>query len=394
MLLSSKLFACVAAIASLVAAQNHEGISIPMSRRGISKGETNFQELAAGIKKVFNKYEFGMNNFKLKMGKDHPLLGSKLEKRDSTSSIKMFDIAGETQWIGEISIGTPPQKMLVQFDTGSANVIIAPDAYKPSQSSSSFKAKDQFKTGYGDGTKVEGNVYVDNFELGGIKARNLSFGLTNENFLQDFERESSGIGGLSFPSISNFDSKHLTLIEALMQQKSLKQNVFQFTLKPGEGSTLIFGDIDHSKFNGDLTWVNVNPLFGFYIADAKINGKKIRTAVDSGTTVIIGSRSQVKDLVERTNGVHYAEDRSTNIGYGLFDCDFSPEVTITYGGTDFKLNRDQVSRGTANGKCLLSVIGIDSILPFDTWIMGDPFFQAASIVFDHDKNRLGFASQA
>lgn len=388
MQLGIKFFAAVAAFTSLVSA--HEGVAINVDRRRSLEPVNDIRKLKGVFQAILHKYESGILSYKRRTGKDHIWQTPKINKRSDVASIDMQDISHETQWIGEICLGKPSTCVLAHFDTGSADFIIVKDPYDPDKSNTSVNTKKTFSQGYADHSKAEGKIYTDTFSIGDIHANNLSIGVSKKNFLQSFE-ENRAVAGLSFPSIKSFDDGHLTLMEAFKRQHKLKKNLFQFTLKSGKGSTLNFGDIDSSKFCDDLTWVDVNPIWGFYIVGGRINGQKAITAIDSGTTFIMGSRKKLKELIKKTPGVSYLED--DGMGYGAFDCDITPNVTISYGGTDFKLSREHVSRGTAGKKCLLSIVGMDSGLPLDTWIMGDPFFETTSIVFDHDHNRLGFAPQ-
>lgn len=388
MQLGIKIFAAAIALTTLVSA--HEGVVINVDRRGGSEPINDIRKLKGVFQAILHKYESGIRSYKRRTGKDHIWHTPKMSKRADVTSINMKDISDETQWIGEVCLGKPSTCVLAHFDTGSADFIIVKDPYDPAKSNTSVDTKKTFSQGYADGSKAEGGIFIDSFSVGEIHAKNLSIGVSKKNFLQSFEKNKA-IAGLSFPSIKSFDDEHLTLMEAFKQQNKLKKNLFQFTLKSGKGSSLNFGDIDSSKFCGELTWVDVNPIWGFYIVGGRINGQKAITAIDSGTTFIMGSRRQLKKLIEKTPGVSYLE--SDGMGYGVFDCNITPNVTISYGGTDFKLSREHVARGTAGKKCLLSIVGVDSGLPLETWIMGDPFFQTTSIVFDHDHKRLGFAPQ-
>lgn len=66
---------------------------------------------------------------------------------------------------------------------------------------------------------------------------------------------------------------------------------------------------------------------------------------------------------------------------------------MNYAGKDFTLGNSQLQFGTSGGKCVLSVSGIDN-LPMNAWVVGDVFFQMASVIFDQGNNRFGFATQA
>lgn len=78
----------------------------------------------------------------------------------------------DTEWAGTISIGTPAQKFLIDFDTGSSDLWIPSSScksstcsskkkYTASSSSTGTKKSGSFSIEYGDGSTVSGPVYTD-----------------------------------------------------------------------------------------------------------------------------------------------------------------------------------------------------------------------------------------
>ena len=78
-------------------------------------------------------------------------------------------------WGGSISIGTPAQTYLIDFDTGSADLWVPSSAcnvstcssknkYDASKSSTSAKQKGSFTIQYADGSNATGPVYTDTGE--------------------------------------------------------------------------------------------------------------------------------------------------------------------------------------------------------------------------------------
>lgn len=84
----------------------------------------------------------------------------------------LTDEDDDSEWAGTISIGTPPQTFLIDFDTGSSDLWIPSNAcngltcvlkskYNPGQSSTSSKKTGTFSIEYGDGSTVSGPIYTD-----------------------------------------------------------------------------------------------------------------------------------------------------------------------------------------------------------------------------------------
>lgn len=392
MQLNLKFVVGLIAAATFASASENAGTLVELSRRSdsIRHSELDVQRTHKHIKGLHVKYLKAFENFLKNTGKEHPLKLSSHNKRWA-ANINLVDIDSEVEWGGQLSFGTPEQSIYFDFDTGSSDTLVNPDAYSPKTSSTSNRTSSTFSAAYGDGTSAKGNIYTDAFRAGSIHAKNVAIGHSKTTFIHSSESPNQGIAGLANPSIQAFDSQFKPFFTDLRDQKAVRQGAFQFTIKPGDGSTLQLGTIDHSKFTGNLTWLDYNPLLGFYVVGAKVNNQKILTVLDSGTTLIIGPTDQVRSLMQKLPNVSMYTDQGSL--YGRFPCDQTPKITFTFGGQDFTLGKDQVRYGKSNNECVLSVVGQDG-LPLNAWVIGDSFFQMASVVFDQDNNRVGLAPQA
>ena len=96
------------------------------------------------------------------------VLPDHLTKRQSES----LTDESEEEWAGDITIGTPGQKFLIDFDTGSSDLWVPSSdcsssvcskktKYDASSSSTSSKKSGTFSIQYGDGSTVSGPIYTD-----------------------------------------------------------------------------------------------------------------------------------------------------------------------------------------------------------------------------------------
>ena len=130
-----------------------------------------------------SKYQRNLRNLLAKKGslpegwalKEFRTAPASLEKR-ATSSEALTDEEDDEEWAGAISIGTPGQSFLIDFDTGSSDLWIpssscssstckSKNKYSASSSPTSSKKSGSFEIGYGDGSTVSGPVYTDTGEL-------------------------------------------------------------------------------------------------------------------------------------------------------------------------------------------------------------------------------------
>ena len=90
----------------------------------------------------------------------------------STGSVALTDEEDDLEWAGTISIGTPAQKFLIDFDTGSSDLWVPSSSctsstcksksrFSASASSTASKKSGTFSIEYGDGSTVSGPVYTD-----------------------------------------------------------------------------------------------------------------------------------------------------------------------------------------------------------------------------------------
>ncbi|NXR11842.1 PEPC protein, partial [Semnornis frantzii] len=143
----------------------------------------------------------------------------------------------QASYFGEITIGTPPQKFLVLFDTGSSNLWV-PSTYcqtpacfnhakfNPS-SSSTFSSTDQSYTlSYGSGALTV-LVGSDTLRIQSITVTQQEFGLSQNEPTQPFYfAEFDGILGMACSSLGVGGTP--TVLQGMLQQNQLTQPIFSF----------------------------------------------------------------------------------------------------------------------------------------------------------------------
>lgn len=136
-----------------------------------------------------------------------------LAKRQSEA---LTDEEDDLEWAGTISVGTPAQKFLIDFDTGSSDLWLPSSActsstckskskYTAASSSTSVKKSGSFSIEYGDGSTVSGPIYTDTVAVAGITAKTQYFSPVTTLSSSFADDPIDGILGLAYPAISNLN---------------------------------------------------------------------------------------------------------------------------------------------------------------------------------------------
>ncbi|KAF0427125.1 acid protease [Gigaspora margarita] len=173
-------------------------------------------------------------------------------------------------YYGEITIGN--QTFNTLFDLGSSDLW----TFKPIGT--------PFSIEYGP-SSVIGITGKDNVLVGGIKSVAQIFGLAQEADGDLFiEAEYDGIFGMGFDALSEI--KTTTPFSNMVKQKAVTNPYFGLYLQRsndhGDVGTLTLGDIDTTKFTGNLNYNNVSTTDGEYkywiidVDDISINGNNLK----------------------------------------------------------------------------------------------------------------------
>lgn len=339
--------------------------------------------------------------------------------RSSTDKLAVKGKAGEielhdyynNQYIGEIFIGTPPQKFTVVFDTGSSDIWI-PDHECDScashekfdeKKSTSFKdVNDDFMIQYGSGpvqgkTAEETLTLTDDYVLKDIK-----MGLvTHESsaiagFLMD------GICGLGFKGIASVTNPPLVDLLGNGMGKKFAMFLNSDPKDGGHPSHISFGWDDLSIVSKDAKF-HYSPLkthdtyWGIYMTGFQIvddSTKEIvfpdvcdhgscQTIVDSGTSGLAVPDSIYGDILEAIQGDLDCYDGE------CFETDFSKYPTLLLKldpGTSFTMLPSDYLL-CVEDECVLRIQSSGA----EMWILGDAFISAYYTVFDVDNKKVGFA---
>lgn len=145
------------------------------------------------------------------------------------------------QYVGEISIGTPPQRFSMDFDTGSSDIWVPSSIclttcgshprFDPAKSSTfEMVSNKTWKLQYGDGSSVQGYTGYDAVHLGEYTQPRQLIGLVSSETPElAHDRYLDGIFGLAFPPLA-YTGIQRSVVEELYLAGEIRQPIVSFHL--------------------------------------------------------------------------------------------------------------------------------------------------------------------
>ncbi|KAM4609823.1 renin [Polymixia lowei] len=320
----------------------------------------------------------------------------------------------DTQYFGEISIGSPAQMFNVVFDTGSANLWV------PSQSCSPFstacfthnrydasKSRTHVENGTGFSIQyasgnVRGYLSEDVVVVGGIPVVQVFAEATSLSAMPFIFAKFDGVLGMGYPNVA-IDGI-TPVFDRIMSQHVLKEEVFSVYYsrdpKHSPGGELVLGGTDPNYYTGTFNYMGTKDtgkweviMKGVSVGEEMMFCEEGCTAViDTGSSYITGPASSVS-LLMKSIGAQLDES-----GYKV-NCDIVkalPTVTFHLGGQQYVLTQeDYILRQSQfeGDVCTVTFRGLDVPPPTGPiWILGANFIARYYTEFDRRNNRIGFAT--
>ncbi|XP_039941891.1 renin [Hirundo rustica] len=324
----------------------------------------------------------------------------------------------DTQYFGEISIGTPAQTFKVVFDTGSANLwvpsykcsplysaCVSHSRYDSSKSRTYIANGTGFAIRYGTGS-VKGVLSQDIVMVSDIPIVQVFAEATALPAFPFIFARFDGVLGMGFPSQA-IDGI-APVFDRILAQHILREDAFSVyysrtskntALKPG--GEIILGGSDPAYYSGDFHYLNVSRSGFWQISMKGVSvGAEIlfcregcSVAVDTGASYITGPAGPVSVLMKAIGATEVAE------GEYVVDCERVPQlpnISFHLGGKIYGLSGPAyVLRQSQYGEdvCVAAFSGLDIPPPAGPlWILGATFIGHYYTKFDRRHNRIGFAT--
>uniref|UniRef100_A0A8C9EMN0 renin n=1 Tax=Pavo cristatus TaxID=9049 RepID=A0A8C9EMN0_PAVCR len=293
----------------------------------------------------------------------------------------------DTQYYGEISIGTPPQTFKVVFDTGSANLwvpsckcsplysaCISHSRYDSSKSRTYIANGTGFAIRYGTGN-VKGFLSQDVVMVSDIPIIQVFAEATVLPAFPFIFARFDGVLGMGYPSQA-IDGI-TPVFDRILSQQILKEDVFSVYY-----SRWVLGWRGGSYYTGDFHYLSISRSGYWQISMKGVSvGAEIlfckegcSVAIDTGASYITGPAGPVSVLMKAIGAAEMTE------GEYVVDCEKVPQlpnISFHLGGKAYTLGGSAYVLRVSSGPL---------------WILGASFIGHYYTKFDRRNNRIGFAT--
>uniref|UniRef100_A0A8D0G5L3 renin n=1 Tax=Sphenodon punctatus TaxID=8508 RepID=A0A8D0G5L3_SPHPU len=316
----------------------------------------------------------------------------------------------DTQYFGDISIGTPPQTFKVIFDTGSANLwvpsykcsplysaCVSHNRYDSSKSRTYMENGTGFDIQYGTGS-VKGFLSQDVVIVSDIPIIQVFAEATALPAYPFIFARFDGVLGMGFPSQA-IDGI-TPVFDRILSQQVLKEDVFSVYYSRWPGGEIILGGSDPTYYTGDFHYLSINKNGYWQIAMKGVSvgvemlfcQEGCSVAIDTGASFITGPAGSISVLMKAIQATELVE------GQYVVDCDkihLLPDISFHLGGKAYVLSGSAyVLRQSQYGTdiCIVAFTGLDIPPPIGPlWVLGASFIGQYYTEFDRRNNRIGFA---
>ncbi|KAL9054529.1 MAG: hypothetical protein Q9162_004085 [Coniocarpon cinnabarinum] len=323
----------------------------------------------------------------------------------SSGSVAAEPSANDEAYLSPVQVGSPPQTLMLDFDTGSADLWVFSDKLPSSEQTghavyqtdaSKLQSGSSWKISYGDGSGASGTVYADTVNVGGVTATSQAVeAATSVSSVFSQNVDTDGLVGLAFSAINTVQPKPATTFFDTVKS-SLAQPLFAAYLQRNAPGTYDFGATNQSHYKGQIGYTDVNTangLWQFSAGTVSVGGTALGTLgdaiADTGTSIILAPTELCMDYYQQVEGASISEE----LGGFVFPCSATlPDLTINIAGGDRTVPGDFINYAQQAGQCF-GGLQPNQGLPFT--ILGDTFLKSQYVVFNGaDSPQIGFAAQA
>ncbi|KKP00470.1 hypothetical protein THAR02_07415 [Trichoderma harzianum] len=341
----------------------------------------------------------------------HRRFGSLLDAGNQTGTAVATPSPGaDSEYVIPIKIGTPPQTVPINLDTGSSDLwVFSTDTYpsqvqgqaiyNPGASNTSSRQNGlSWVIKYGDGTSANGIVYKDRVQIGNtfFDAQSVESAIQVSEDISDDTFSSGILGAASSAGNTVRPTKQKTYFDNIKDQ--LAKPLFTANLKKGKPGNYNFGYINVSEYTGAIQYAAINPssplweisVSGYRVGsdDTEYVKRTWNAIVDTGTTLLLAPTDIVMAYYAQVNGSILSRD----VGMMTFPCAAKlPDFAFGLGSYRGIVPGSYINYGNINRTYCYGGIQDNEGAPFS--VLGDIALKAQFAVFDLGNNAVGFANK-
>ncbi|ORY01118.1 aspartic proteinase precursor [Clohesyomyces aquaticus] len=371
-------------------------------------------EVKKGVKKLFQK-----------KGSPPPKLLARIDEAGKPGAIKAEDEQNDSMYLCPVEIGSPPQTLNLDFDTGSSDLWLWStelDSKTKKEGAKEHKIFDAkasstfsqvkgstWKIAYGDRSTASGIVGTDNVTLGGLCVEKQAIELASQLSPQFVKGAGDGLLGLAFGAINTVKPKPVaTPVENMILQADISKDQELFTCYLGSWrdaneadhgeSFYTFGYIDDDVValcEAPPHYEPIDPSKGFWqfkSESATINGTAFprpgNTAIaDTGTTLALVDDALCKSIYATIPGAEFSKKQQAWIFPIGTPADKIPKVTFAVGEKQFAVQKEDFGFAKVGHDMQYGGIQSRGDSKFD--ILGGTWLKSIYCVFDQGNRRFG-----
>uniref|UniRef100_A0A8B9XUT0 Peptidase A1 domain-containing protein n=1 Tax=Bos mutus grunniens TaxID=30521 RepID=A0A8B9XUT0_BOSMU len=330
--------------------------------------------------------------------KEHPYRLSQIF-RGSNLTIHPLRNIMNLVYVGNITIGTPPQEFQVVFDTGSSDLWVPSFCTMPACCEYRHPVPGPSFTCLT--TSVfhlphEGFLAYDTVRnsIGDLVSTDQPFGLSVVEYGLE-GRNYDGVLGLNYPNISF--SGAIPIFDNLKNQGAISEPVFAFYLSKNkqEGSVVMFGGVDHQYYKGELNWIPLIEAGEWRVHMDRISMKRTVIACSDGCEALVHTgTSHIEGPGRLVNNIHRlirTRPFDSKHYVSCFATKYLPSITFIINGIKYPMTARAYIFKDSRGRCYSAFKENTVRTSRETWILGDAFLRRYFSVFDRGNDRIGLA---